>query len=105
MGKGKIAGQVGHGVAAVTRYFERNGRTSIYDEWCNGLEAKIVLNATLSEMNFLWKKYMIGQDKRVFCVPIFDAGKTQIPYDSFTVLAFNPLLDKIPLEIAKMKLL
>ena len=106
MGKGKIAGQVGHGVATITRHVERTGRTSTYDKWCNGLEAKIVLNSTSTEMNSLWKKYMIGKDREVFCVPIFDAGKTQIPSGSFTVLAFCPLLaENTPLEITKMKLL
>lgn len=108
MGKGKIAGQVGHGVARMTRFMEQHrSNDETYQNWVKELEFKIVLQADQEQMEQLAKSYsLITGNEEIFCIPVFDAGKTQIPSGSFTVLAFNPVAaNQTPEELQKFKLL
>jgi peptidyl-tRNA hydrolase, PTH2 family len=101
MGKGKIAAQVGHGVAGMTRVLEKFPNTT-YDQWKKGMETKIVLQADGTTMEELSKRFVSFG----YCLPIFDAGKTQIEKGSFTVLTFRPMLDgEVPEELKSLKLL
>ena len=127
MRKGKIAGQVGHGVASVIRMMERF-RTSvppadrtilltewmdIYDKWTTGYECKVVLQSKQKEMEELLQTYGVKKKEGgdvvkngIIALPIYDAGKTQIPQGSFTVLTFIPMLSSsVPESLKNMKLL
>jgi PTH2 family peptidyl-tRNA hydrolase len=92
MGKGKIAGQVGHVVGLITEeivhnyYVERTDSTieayNRYLSWKKKGHAKIILKATEEEM------VSLIQEKE--CVYIKDAGKTQIAPNTLTVVGFYP---------------
>ena len=91
MRKGKIAAQVAHGE---TLYMsdvygilheemkERNG------VWIDGGMHKIVLKATEKEMCEIIE---VLNDAEIMSYVVKDFGLTQVPEDSFTVLAVEPL--------------
>lgn len=106
MGKGKIAGQVGHAAQYVTAKILRAGMdciiqnhlknilspmkiddTSLPDEyerymkWESGSK-KVILQATQEELEQL--------QKMPESVSVYDAGRTQIAPNSLTVVAFYP---------------
>ena len=116
MGKGKVAGQVGHAVSAMVRRMERGGRSEAYRRWVDGLETKIVVRAPSNVFlklcsDFPAPEMTLFQDSPkgsfdVFGLAIRDAAKTQIPADSLTVLVFPPLDESlIPSELKMLKLL
>src|SRR3990167_2141337 len=86
MGKGKMCGQCGHAVAAITRYMEKHPNTN-YRRWIENGETKIVIKASEEEMRNILMKW--GKTIRLF--PIFDMGLTQIESGSFTALGLEPL--------------
>lgn len=99
MRKGKLCAQVGHAVAAWTRRLEARP-TEAYAQWVQNMEPKIVLKADQKTMDQLCAKY---SDKLEV---VTDAGKTQVPAGSMTVVAFPPLpLTDQPPEIKQLKLL
>lgn len=99
MGKGKVGGQVGHATEKLIRRLERNP-TSNYKEWRNSGNAKIVLKAAEKDLENLLDKYSKISEH------VIDAGKTQIPSGSLTVIGFIPLKeDEVPVELKKMKLM
>jgi len=94
MGKGKIAGQVGHVVGLITEEIIRKSYESSkgvpdcylrYVKWKHLGHAKIILKATTEQINSL-----IGEPESIY---ILDAGLTQIAPDSLTVLGFYPRTD------------
>ena len=100
MGRGKIAGQCCHAACMATRYMEQRGRTRVENEWLRTGETKIVLQATEALMNELSTEYKSKS------FPVYDLGRTQIPEDSFTALAFLPMLPvDVPDSIKQLKLL
>lgn len=104
MGKGKIAAQVAHGACHVTRILHGQGNTA-YNNWLFQGEAKIVLKATQEELEQIFEKYQ-NRNNNFWCVSVHDAGHTQIPVGSLTVLAFCPIQkSKVPADISAMKLL
>jgi PTH2 family peptidyl-tRNA hydrolase len=108
MGKGKISAQVGHGVANVIRFMERQrSKDKAYQTWEKEFHGKIVLQATQEQMEQLAKTFpLITGKETIFCIPVFDAGKTQISSGSLTVLTFNPVAaGETPEELQKLKLL
>lgn len=111
MGKGKIAGQVGHGVSHVIRFLERKSidHKDRYKKWLkDGMEAKIVLQGSESQLEDLLNAHCISKNPsdEVYCFAIRDAGKTQIPAGSLTVVAFIPLEEEtVPIEVKGLKLL
>lgn len=90
MGKGKIAGQVGHVVGSITekiltKSFESNTVQEDYlryIKWKNDGGAKIILKATLEQITAF-----IDHPESIY---IMDQGRTQIPANSLTVLGFYP---------------
>jgi len=101
MGKGKLCGQCSHATAMMTRVMERMP-TETYREWSKIGETKIILKSTQEMMEMLLTKYR----KKIRCFPVYDAGLSQVPEGSFTVLAFEPLRPKdIPTELHTLKLL
>ena len=86
MGKGKIAAQAGHAsVTATLRAGEY--RPDILDSWLKSGQKKVCLKSSYSEvMEFESKAKANGIQTTI----ITDAGKTQIPSGSLTVIAFGP---------------
>jgi PTH2 family peptidyl-tRNA hydrolase len=106
MGKGKIAGQVGHVVGLITEkivtdYYEKRDATSIeaitrYVNWKKTGHAKIIVKASEEEMLALL------QEKE--CLYIRDEGRTQIPPNTMTVIGFYPTIG-LKTKFAHLKLL
>jgi PTH2 family peptidyl-tRNA hydrolase len=90
MGKGKIAGQVGHVVGLITEEIIRKSYETKkvpdcylrYIKWKNTGHSKIILKATCDQITSF-----IGHPESMY---ILDAGKTQIAPNSLTVLGFYP---------------
>jgi PTH2 family peptidyl-tRNA hydrolase len=80
MGKGKIAAQVGHVVGMLTERMMQ--RDDSYITWKQTGHKKIVLKATQEEL----MQFMHDPTAEY----ILDAGRTQIPENSLTVVGFLP---------------
>ena len=98
MGRGKACSQVGHGVGAVLEEL-LTGESPIkpsrlqklqvdYRKWKNSGSRKIVLKATLKDIETLHETY---ENTETPCRVIVDAGLTQISPNSKTCLAFFPI--------------
>jgi PTH2 family peptidyl-tRNA hydrolase len=91
MGKGKIAGQVGHVVGLITEEIIRKSYECVkgypdsykrYINWKNTGYTKVILKATEEQI-----KSFVGEPESIY---IIDAGKTQIAQNSLTVIGFYP---------------
>lgn len=112
MGKGKIAAQCCHGACRVVSLLETCGGVKhipYYRDWCRHGETKVVLKVEESRMREIYEKYRIinvSRKESIWCVPVHDAGRTQIAPGSLTVLAFRPMLkNNAPDIIKNLKLL
>ena len=86
MGKGKIAAQVGHAsVSATLKAGESN--PSALDSWLKSGQKKICVKTNYEGIQDLVSK---AENQGIQVVKITDAGKTQIPSGSLTVVAFGP---------------
>lgn len=101
MSKGKIAAQCSHATVKLIRQLEHLP-TGPYKEWLKSGEAKIILKASETIMKDIASKY----SKSIKCASVHDAGITEIPAGSFTVLAFEPIgPSRVPSELSDLKLL
>lgn len=98
MDKGKIAAQVGHGVQLMIEAILLHGvyKTN-YQEWKRSGIAKIVLKATGEQIARL--------SARDDAVHVIDAGMTQIPAGSMTVVVLPPSSDPGLPDLCRYKLL
>ncbi len=86
MGKGKIAAQAGHAsVSATMKAGEKS--PSILDSWLKSGQKKVCLKTNFDDLIDLENK---AKSTGIQTVRINDAGKTQIPSGSLTVIAFGP---------------
>ena len=93
MGKGKMAAQCCH--ASIGSYKKTD--SAKIRKWENEAYAKVVLKVkTLEELTELKK---IADKKGIANYLVVDAGRTQIPTSSVTVLALGPDEDEILDEI------
>ena len=93
MRKGKIAAQCCHG--AIGAY--KKSPLDKVRKWENEAYAKVVLKVqTLDELEELKK---IADEKGIVSYLVVDAGRTQIPTSSVTVLALGPDEDEILDEV------
>ena len=101
MGKGKIAAQCAHAACKVTRILERYKPTpKYYKTWEKNAEPKIVLKSDKEQINELLEKYALTKQRfsidNIWCVPIRDAGRTQIKamgWTADTSWLYNGLTD------------
>ncbi len=86
MGKGKIAAQAGHASVSATM---KAGEKSplILDSWLKSGQKKVCLKTNFDDLIDLENK---AKSTGIQTVRINDAGKTQIPSGSLTVIAFGP---------------
>ena len=93
MGKGKIAAQCCHGSIGS---YKRSSNEKIR-KWENEAYAKVICKVkTLDELLALKK---LADEKSLTTYLVVDAGRTQIPTSSVTVLAIGPDEDKIIDEV------
>ena len=92
MGKGKIAAQVGH--AAVLGTLNAGEKTpELLDSWLSSGQKKVCVKAIDSD--HLLELEKIAKQKGILSTKINDAGHTQIPRGSLTVLALGPALEDV----------
>ena len=95
MGKGKIAAQVGHASVSATLKAGENNPVAL-DSWLKSGQKKICLKTTYDELMEISAK---AKTNKIQIVEINDAGKTQIPSGSLTVVAFGPDEERILEEL------
>lgn len=89
MGKGKIAAQSGHASVSATLKMGAS-KPNLLDAWLTSGQKKVCVKATQDELLKLEKDAVkLG----IQTVRVNDAGKTQIPSGSLTVIAFGPAQD------------
>jgi len=109
MGKGKIAAQVGHVVGIlVEELLNEKEIDQTFIDWKETSMKKIVLKADNDTVltNLMKGKLEVASLSGGNCVQIRDAGCTQIPANSLTVVGFRPMYKKdVPKEFSKFGLL
>ena len=86
MGKGKIAAQAGHASVTATLKAAEHRPTTL-DSWLKSGQKKVCLKSSYDDLMELESK---AKANGIQTVRITDAGKTQIPSGSLTVIAFGP---------------
>ena len=86
MGKGKIAAQAGHASVTATLKAGEHRPTTL-DSWLKSGQKKVCLKSNYVDLTELESK---AKANGIQTVRITDAGKTQIPSGSLTVIAFGP---------------
>jgi PTH2 family peptidyl-tRNA hydrolase len=89
MGKGKIAAQSGHASVSATLKMGAS-KPNLLDAWLTSGQKKVCLKTTHDE---LLKLESEAGKLGIQTVRVNDAGKTQIPSGSLTVIAFGPAQD------------
>merc|ERR1712154_249321 len=93
MGKGKLAAQCSHATLGVVKRVENENDELLLKIWRNYGQPKIVTKIeSLSEMKQIKAK---AQKAGVPTYSVCDAGRTQIPSGSYTVLAVGPAPDSV----------
>lgn len=103
MGKGKIAAQVGH--AAVKATLQSGElRPELLDAWLSTGQKKVCVKA--NDVRQLEQIERQAKHHQILTSKIHDAGHTQIPAGSYTVLALGPDEDeKLDALTGELKLL
>ena len=90
MGKGKIAAQVGHAAVSSTLKCGKK-EPELLDSWLASGQKKICVKGL--DANHLLALEKSAKSKGILSTKIHDAGHTQIPSGSLTVLALGPDTD------------
>ena len=93
MGKGKIAAQCCHGSIGS---YKRTAKDKI-KKWENEAYAKVVCK--VSSLDELLELKKLAAQKNISHYLVIDAGRTQIPTSTVTVLALGPDEDEIIDEV------
>ncbi len=107
MGKGKIAAQCGHAVGIMVEELVNHPNQEFVD-WKETSMKKVVLKADDEQtlLNLLKEKMEVTNLESGNCVQIRDAGCTQVPQNSLTVVGFKPMYKKdVPKEFSEYQLL
>lgn len=102
MQKGKIASQVAH--AAVQLVVTQDRQGSAMKQWLKWGQPKIILKVTgLADLEEVQRR---AEELGLRNQPVFDAGNTQVPRGSLTVLGIGPdNEEKINQVVGHLKLL
>ncbi|KAH9411627.1 peptidyl-tRNA hydrolase [Ordospora pajunii] len=87
MEKGKVLSQVCHGMSKVMTYLFKNNE--LRKEWKRNGEAKIVLRGSSAQIEHILKD---AERKGIRHHAVYDAGRTQVPPGSNTVVVLGPAL-------------
>src|SRR5271167_993311 len=85
MKPGKIVAQTGHAIVSIISHLE-NKPSSEYKDWLNHGQPIITKKCAQEDMLKLLDLYQYSAQKYVKCFPVHDAGKTQVPAGSLTVI-------------------
>ncbi|ORD98827.1 PTH2 [Hepatospora eriocheir] len=97
MGKGKVISQCMHGYDGILESLSLfREKDNLLRCWRNSGSAKIILKATEEEM-----KSLIVNNNYIHHYCVYDAGRTQVPSHSFTVLVFGPEIEDKLIELTK----
>ncbi|MCP9264738.1 hypothetical protein DINM_022884 [Dirofilaria immitis] len=104
MGAGKLAAQVGHATLNVYRLVQRSedGQHAL-DAWRMSGEMKVVVKGHSTEM--LLDLFKQAKDSGLFAYIVSDAGRTQIPVGSRTVLGIFGPTHLVDIVTGELKLL
>ena len=92
MGKGKIAAQVGH--AAVSSTLKSGKETpDLLESWLASGQKKICVKG--NDADHLLELEKLASTEGILSTKIHDAGHTQIPSGSLTVLALGPDIESL----------
>lgn len=106
MSKGKMIAQAGHIIEKVVLNSVIHSPQRYNEYLSTQTVGKVTLKATQKDMENLITCYSEKFKNPVWCCPIYDLGKTQVPTGSLTALAFCPLKeDELPEFIKNAKLL
>ncbi|KAG0437884.1 putative peptidyl-tRNA hydrolase 2 [Dictyocoela muelleri] len=94
MSKGKIISQIAHAIGSVYE----NTDPDLIKAWLSSGSKKVVLKSNQDFMNELVYKC---KRSGIIAYPVIDAGRTQIPSGSLTVLAIGPELTEKSKEYVK----
>ena len=104
MGKGKTAAQVGHAAIKAYKHLTKNSTFQVLNAWENQGQPKVCLRCENREALENFKKAFSKRNIETFS--IYDAGKTQVPNGSLTVVAVGPFYsDEIDEVTGTLKLL
>lgn len=87
MGRGKVAAQCCHGALAAYRQAQRRS-PQLLQAWEDSGQPKVVLKA--SDAEEMQRLATEAESQGVLVVSIRDAGRTQVPSGSLTVVAIGP---------------
>ena len=87
MGKGKIAAQVGHGAVIATMKAGKE-RPVYLESWLSSGQKKICVKGT--DAAHLERLEQEAKELNILTARVHDAGHTQIPSGSFTILVLGP---------------
>lgn len=97
IGKGKLAGQVGHAVASYMYGFLHEEDVSVLDLYMNTAQKKIILKCPQSKLEEL--------ERDGYCVVIRDKGLTQLEPNTLTCVNLGIWNDEtVPQWVKKLKL-
>jgi len=103
MGVGKIAAQVGHACLGLYREMLENNMEDDLSQWEEIGEKKIVLKGNNTE--HLTELYEKAKEAKIPAYLVRDAGRTQIPRGSITVLSLFGLEENVDKISGKLSLL
>lgn len=99
MSAGKIGAQCGHAV----QHLILNGSKGLITDYVNSASPKIILKVDSLEQLEVIEKAL--QSQHITTVKIVDAGRTQIPENTVTVLGVGPISSTlVPAELSALKL-
>jgi len=103
MTKGKIAAQVGHAVLGAYKKGLKKDLPAM-KRWSSGGQSKVAVKVNSEEELLAIEKK--AKEERILCYVVLDAGRTQIPSGSKTVLAVGPApRSKVDKVTGQLKLL
>lgn len=103
MGKGKIAAQVAHAAIGAVRSAQEK-ESEYLSPWLDGSAVKVVLKEDSEVALDTFAKQAENMGLTTF--RMIDEGRTQVPEDSFTVLAIGPApAEKIDVIVGHLKLM
>ena len=104
MKAGKMSAQCAHAAVTWAIKIHADGQTdSVFTEWYNFGQPKVVLKATQTVLELLLQKYSASAS--AIAIAVHDAGRTQVAAGSLTVVCFRPMaVSDCPPDLIKLSL-
>jgi len=92
LSKGKLAAQVAHAAVNCSNT-ARQGHADWYESWINEGQKKVVLE--VCDRQEMFRYYLLAKEKGLPCCTVRDAGMTEIPHGTITVVGIGPAPDNV----------